>query len=476
MLNVRDVNQFSPRIQTGQRRGDAPRGVEPTGSASSDLIAPDMAVDNNAFAARRSQELRERQEDKRLLSEDEVRGLLVVIRQRVAEEIQRRGVRPEDQEQMRVLAREVARGYLVPLIPRQAGDIERELLSSVGGGYGRLSPLFEAPDVEEVMVNAYDSVWAVQGGKFVRTPIRFADDQDVVNFVQRLAAEAGRQFNFREPIVDVRLPDGSRMNAVLSTEFGGVSARGTAVTIRRVVARPDFASFVANGTVPTPEAGEFLAACVRGDAPLDWPLNVLVIGGMASGKSTLLNALLKLVPQDDRLVIVEDVIELDDPVPNIVRMEARRANAEGVGEVTLQTELVATLRMRPVRIVVGEMRQLEAGAFVEASSVGHPGSMSTLHGNNPAAALNRLEGLVRSANGWDDQLTRTTLCSVVQLIVHIGFRAGRRQLVEIGALEGYSAGTGYVVQPLFHWEGGQFVRTAYVPSWGAPAAKVSTQL
>jgi pilus assembly protein CpaF len=412
----------------------------------------------------------------------EQQELLRRIRQRLADQARLRGISEGDQT-LRALAQQIAQEEL-----REAGvnyqqqqRLLAEVLAYVGGGYGPLQQLVSDPEVEEVMVNRHDEVWVYRRGAFQRTDVRFRDDSEVVTLVQRMVAAAGRQFNFANPIVDARLPDGSRLNAVLSGApqdgTGGVSSRGTAVTLRRVVARPSFEDLVAQGAIPEGDAAEengteearsfpqtaaeFLAQSIRRQVSL------LVVGGMASGKTTYLNAFLRLVPEEERIIIVEDVGELNDPVPNVVRLEARRPNAEGEGGIGLPDLVNATLRMRPTRIVVGEVRSLEAGPMITAMTVGHPGSMGTMHADGPLPALHRLEGLVRSATGFDAALSRAYVAEAIRLIVFVGFLRGRRRILEIAALDGLGADGDYAVIPIFTWRGGAFVPTGNSPAWWA---------
>ena len=402
--------------------------------------------------------------------EEDQRALLRRIRELVTEEVRERGLADAEPAATRALAQRVAEAELraagVNAVQYQA--MMREVLSYIGTGFGPLQPLFEDPATEEVMINRHDDVWVYRAGRHERRPeVRFRDDDEVVALVQRLVGQIGRQFNFANPIVDGRLPDGSRLNAILSgavaDRSGGVSARGTAVTIRRIVARPDFDALAAQGAIPTPEAAAYIERAVVAKR------NLLVIGGMASGKTTYLNAFLGLVPQHERIAIAEDVLELDDPVPNTVRMEVRRANAEGTGGVSLSDLIHATMRIRPDRIIVGEVRSTEIGPMVTAMNIGHPGSMGTLHANGPKPALHRLEGLYRSATGFDDRLCRDTLASTLHLLIHVGFLdGGARRILEIASLDGYDeADEGYVVRPVFAWRGGVFVDTGYRPSWEA---------
>lgn len=335
------------------------------------------------------------------------------------------------------------------------------------------------------MVNRYDDVWVAAGGEDKRRVevSGFRGDDDVVSLVERLAAKAGRPFNFREPIVDTLLPDGNRLNAVRA----GISLRGTAVTIR--VHRPadqrlSVSDLEGQGMVPGRDAvlglfgstapdepydpdmdcGQFLRLCVRNR------VTTLFIGPTGTGKTTVMDAYLRLLPElvgpGVRVVTVEDVAELTDCVPNVVRLQTRRPNSEGVGEVNMATLVAATLRMRPDIIVVGEVRALEGAAFIVAVNTGHSGSMTSIHADSPRAALPRLEGLLRSGTGFDGRLCRDYLCAL-QLLVQIGRdpRTGRRAVREVASLDGLDEEGRYIVTPLYTWRDGRFQPTGKRPAW-----------
>ena len=421
------------------------------------------------------------------LSEEDQVAFLARVRRAITDEAMERGVPQEDSDAMTGLAQEVfeREAKTIRSHALQRAQLLREVLSFAAGGYGPLTPLLDIPDIEDIMVNGYDEVWiAAGGGEKRRVEVRgFRGDDDVVSLVERLAAKAGRPFNFREPIVDTLLPDGNRLNAVRA----GISLRGTAVTIRvhrRQDLRPSVADLEGQGMIPgrqvslglfgsaapaepydpDMDCGRFLRLCVRNR------VTTLFIGPTGTGKTTVMDAYLRLLPElvgpGVRVVTVEDVAELTDCVPNVVRLQTRRANSEGVGEVGMEALVAATLRMRPDIIVVGEVRALEGAAFIVAVNTGHAGSMTSIHADSPQAALPRLEGLLRSGTGFDGRLCRDYLCAL-QLLVQIGRdeRTGRRAVREVASLDGLDDEGRYLVTPLYTWRDGRFLPTGRRPAW-----------
>lgn len=285
-------------------------------------------------------------------------------------------------------------------------------------GLGPVEDLLRDPLITDVLVNGPAEIWIERGGRLERSPIRYSDETAVVSAVERVIAPLGLRLDRASPAVDARLVDGSRLHAVIPP----VSVDGPIVAIRRFTPTvPDLASLVAGGALPV-EGAETLALAVRDRR------NVLVAGGTGAGKTTLLNVLSREIPAGERVVTIEDAAELC-LAGHVVRLEARPANAEGAGAVSLQQLVRSALRLRPDRIIVGEVRGPEALDLVSALNTGHRGSMSTIHANSPEEALWRLETLALSGDRRVSELAvRRQLLSALDLIVQVS-RAGPNRSV-----------------------------------------------
>jgi pilus assembly protein CpaF len=287
------------------------------------------------------------------------------------------------------------------LIVRQIGD---SVL-----GLGPLETFIRDPDITEVMVNGYNSIYVERAGKIYWSGAKFHDEGQLRRTIDKIVAKVGRRVDEASPYVDARLPDGSRVNAIIPP----LAIDGPCLTIRKFSADPyraeDLISF---GTI-TKETVEMLDACVRGR------LNILVSGGTGAGKTTTLNVLSSFLPDDERIVTIEDSAELRLQQPHIVRLESRPSNIEGRGEVTIRDLVRNALRMRPDRIVVGEVRGAEALDMMQAMNTGHDGSISTVHSNAPRDALSRVETMMLMA-GMDlgIRAIREQISSALNLIVH----------------------------------------------------------
>ena len=291
-------------------------------------------------------------------------------------------------------------------------------------GAGPLEPLLRTPGVTDVLVNGPDRVYLDRGRGLEPTGVRLPDEESVRRLAQRLAASGGRRLDDATPYVDLRLPDGSRFHAVLAP----VSRPGTVLSLRVPRARVfTLAELVEARALP--EEGAWLLRRI-----VESRLAFLVSGGTGSGKTTLLNALLSLVDPTERLVLVEDASELRPDHPHVVGLEARPANIEGAGEITLRTLVRQALRMRPDRLVLGEVRGDEVTDLLSAMNTGHEGGCTTLHANSAADVPSRIEGLALAA-GLPLAAVHSQLVSALDAVVHLGRgRDGRRQVREIGTL------------------------------------------
>ncbi|MBN3932996.1 TadA family conjugal transfer-associated ATPase [Streptomyces verrucosisporus] len=300
-----------------------------------------------------------------------------------------------------------------------------EALRSEMVGAGPLEPLLAEPEVTDVLVTAPDEVWVDRGGGVERTAVRFPDAAAVRRLAQRLATSAGRRLDDAHPWVDARLPDGTRLHAVLPPVAVGCTCLSLRVVRPRAFALPEL---VAAGTVPP--GGEALLGAV-----LDARLSFLVSGGTGSGKTTLLSSLLGLVGPRERIVLAEDSAELRPDHPHVVRLETRPANQEGVGRVTLRDLVRQALRMRPDRLVVGEVRGAEVTDLLAALNTGHEGGCGTVHANAAADVPARLEALGTTA-GLDRTALHSQLAAALSVVVHLlRDRRGRRRIAEIHVLE-----------------------------------------
>jgi len=314
----------------------------------------------------------------------------------------------------------------------RAALCERVLLLATG--LGPLESLLADPTVDEVMVNGPDCVYVERRGKVEHSAARFDSEDDLMHAIERILAPLGRRVDEASPLCDARLADGSRVNVVIPP----LSLSGPCLTIRRF-RREGFSlrDLVANGTVPAP-AAELLAVAVAGRA------SILVSGGTGSGKTTTLNALSGAIPGAERIVTIEDAAELALRQRHVVRLESRPSNLEGSGEVTIRQLVRNALRMRPDRIVVGEVRGGEALDLLQALNTGHDGSLSTVHANSPTDALRRLETLALMAGvGLPHAAVREQVVSAVDLVVHQVRRGdGSRAIESISEVVRVAGATG----------------------------------
>ena len=296
-----------------------------------------------------------------------------------------------------------------PLTREERRRIVREITDDILG-YGPLEPLLRDDTVTEVMVNNFDRIFIEREGKLERSPTTFADNAHLLRIIDKIVSQVGRRIDESSPMVDARLPDGSRVNAIIPP----LSLRGPTMTIRKFSRDPyTMDDLIAFGSL-TPKAAQFLAACTRGK------LNVLISGGTGTGKTTTLNAISAFVPGDERIVTIEDAAELQLQQDHVITLEARPPNIEGQGEIRIRELVRNSLRMRPDRIIVGEVRGAETLDMLQAMNTGHEGSLTTIHANSPRDALSRLETLVLTS-GVDLPLRaiREQISSAFDLLVQI---------------------------------------------------------
>ena len=294
-------------------------------------------------------------------------------------------------------------------------------------GYGPIEPFLRDGEVSEVMVNGPDSIWVERKGKLTPVKAQFTDEKHLRRTIDKIVSRIGRRVDESSPMVDARLPDGSRVNAVVPP----LAVDGSALTIRKFSTDPLTVNDLIKFGSLSPQTASFLEACVRGR------LNVIVSGGTGSGKTTTLNVLSSFIPSDERIVTVEDAAELQLKQEHVVRLESRPSNIEGKGEVTIRDLVKNCLRMRPDRVIVGEVRDASALDMLQAMNTGHDGSLCTLHSNGPRDTLSRMETMVLMA-GMDLPIRaiREQVASAVDLVVHqTRFKDGSRRITHLTEVE-----------------------------------------
>jgi pilus assembly protein CpaF len=329
----------------------------------------------------------------------------------------------------------------IPLNVEERDRLISQVLDEIFG-LGPLQPLMEDPTVDDVLVDTHAKVLVERGGKLYDTDVRFQDNKHLMQVIDRIVSGVGRRIDDSSPMVDARLPDGSRVNAVIPP----LAVDGPQLSIRKfkveVLQADDLIDY---GTISEPLA-ELLEGIVKAR------LNVLISGGTGSGKTTLLNVLSSFVPPAERLVTIEDSAELQLRQPRVVRLETRTANVEGEGAVGQRQLVINALRMRPDRIVVGEVRGSEAIDMLQAMNTGHDGSLTTLHSNSPRDALNRLETMVAMANlNLPERAVRQQIASAIDIVIQLArFSDGKRRLTQLSEIVGME-GEVITMQEIFHF-------------------------
>ncbi|MEX2486608.1 MAG: CpaF family protein [Nitriliruptoraceae bacterium] len=315
----------------------------------------------------------------------------------------------------------------IPLTADERARLVREIADDVLG-YGPLQSLLEDEGVSEIMVNGPDAIFVEREGRLRRTTARFASDEHLRRVIERIVSRIGRRIDESSPMVDARLPDGSRVNAIIPP----LAVDGSVLTIRKFATDPlGVDDLIRFGTL-TDDMAALLSACVRAR------LNIIVSGGTGTGKTTLLNVLSSFIPDGERIITIEDAVELQLRQNHVVRLESRPANVEGRGLVSIRDLVRNALRMRPDRIIIGEVRGGESLDMLQAMNTGHDGSLSTVHANTPRDAIARLETLVLMA-GMDlpSRAIREQLASAVDVVVQISrLRDGTRRVTHVTEVQG----------------------------------------
>ncbi|MCZ6666568.1 MAG: CpaF family protein [Gammaproteobacteria bacterium] len=310
-------------------------------------------------------------------------------------------------------------------------------------GLGPVEEFLRDPDVTDILVNGPDRIYIERFGRLERTTATFRSDEHLMQVIQRIAAKVGRRIDESSPMLDARLLDGSRVNAIIPP----LSLRGPCMSLRRFGVVPIDVKRLIEMESITEEMALFLEACVR------CKLNILIAGGTGSGKTTLLNVLSKWIPEEERIVTIEDAAELQLQQEHVVVLETRPPNIEGKGEVTQRGLLRNSLRMRPDRIIIGEVRGAEALDMLQAMNTGHEGSMTTVHANTPRDSLSRIENMVSIAGlNFPVRVIRQQMASALNVLVHVArLTGGRRKIVSIAELTGIEGDT-ICIQDIFHFK------------------------
>jgi pilus assembly protein CpaF len=315
----------------------------------------------------------------------------------------------------------------VPMTMAERERVIEEILDEVFG-LGPLEPLLKDPTISDIMVNGFDNIYIERGGRLVETNIRFKDQAHVRMIIERIVSAVGRRIDDSSPIVDARLADGSRVCAVIPP----LSLVGPCISIRRYGKKVLSTDDLLKNETFTSGMLDFMSGCVEAR------LNVVISGGSGSGKTTILNTLSRFIPDEERIVTIEDTAELQLQQNHVVRLETRPANIEGAGAVTPRDLVINTLRMRPDRIIVGESRGAEALDMLQAMNTGHDGSMTTVHANAPRDAFSRLETMVMMASQHvPDKVIRQQLASAIHIVVHCArLSDGSRKVTGIAEVVG----------------------------------------
>ena len=321
---------------------------------------------------------------------------------------------------------------------RLVNDVQHELF-----GLGPLEPLLADPTVCDILVNSFGTIYVERRGKLEVTNVAFKDDEHLMRVIERIVSSVGRRIDESSPMVDARLRDGSRVNAIIPP----LSIDGPVLSIRRFGAEPLRMNSLIENKALTRDIADMLQMCVTAR------LNILISGGTGAGKTTLLNALSAYIPEDERIVTIEDSAELQLQQPHVVRLETRPPNIENKGEVTQRDLVRNALRMRPYRIVIGEVRGGEAIDMLQAMNTGHDGSLTTVHANTPRDALARLETMIQMTGmRLSDRAMRQQVASALDLVVQVArLSDGTRRITAISEITGMEGET-ITMQEIFQFE------------------------
>ena len=344
-------------------------------------------------------------------------------------DLEKLGRTPGDaaREEVLGLIRSVVNSEAVPLSFAERERLAREILDEIFG-LGPLEPLLKDPTISDILVNRFDKVFVERGGKLEATPLSFKDNAHLMQIIDRIVSRVGRRVDESSPMVDARLADGSRVNAIIPP----LALDGPCLSIRRFGRDPITARNMLENKTLTEPMLELLSSMVKGR------LNLLISGGTGAGKTTLLNVLSGYIPSTDRIVTIEDAAELQLKQEHVVRLETRPPNIEGKGAVKQRQLVINSLRMRPDRIVVGEVRGEEAFDMLQAMNTGHEGSLTTVHANSPRDALARIENMVSMANlNIPERAVRHQIVSAIHAVIQVArLSDGSRRVMAVSEISG----------------------------------------
>jgi pilus assembly protein CpaF len=333
-------------------------------------------------------------------------------------------------------------GYAIPLNLTERERLITEIQDEVLG-LGPLEPFLQDPTVSDILVNTYKMIYVERFGKLELTDARFKDDAHLMKIIDKIVSSIGRRIDESSPMVDARLPDGSRVNAIIPP----LSLEGPMLSIRRFAVNPLELEDLIDFKTVVPEIAELLKGIIR------VKLNVMISGGTGSGKTTLLNVLSRFIPESERIITIEDAAELQLKQEHVVRLETRPPNIEGKGEITQRDLVINSLRMRPDRIIVGEVRGKESFDMLQAMNTGHEGSLTTIHANSPRDALMRLETMVAMANfDIPSEFLRRYISSAMDVVIHTArLTDGTRKVTSVQEITGME-GNVIMLQEVFSFQ------------------------
>ncbi|HEX8552317.1 MAG TPA: CpaF family protein [Abditibacteriaceae bacterium] len=435
------VNGTATHEPSSNGNGAASNGTSANGSNGT---APSAASNGSAgqlTAHEATMELDTDDED----FDDEMLRLSNKIHTTLVDELGGQQFKSDDRERLRPIAQQVVNDMLKdekPLMPRRKSALLELVLDEVLG-FGPIQYLLNDPTISEVMVNSPTDIFIERKGKIKRSRRKFIDDRHVMNVIDRIVRPLGKTANARTPMVDGRLPDGSRVNIIIPP----LALKGPGMSIRKFFKKKFDADDMIKFGSMTPAMKMFLEAAVKGR------MNIIIAGGTGSGKTTTLNLTSNFIPQDERVVTVEDAAELQVNIPNLVTLESRPANIEGEGEVSIRDLVKNALRMRPDRIIVGECRGGETLDMLQAMNTGHDGSLSTVHSNTPRDTISRLETLsLMSGLDLPVRVISKQIASAVQIIVQQSrLSDGSRKITHITEVQGMEGET-ILLQDIFLFE------------------------